>query len=131
MRMTRALVFGPALALLLASGAAHADQALSGSSLDRAVSGRRIFLATPLGGEFPLNYYADGRVDGQGEAAGLGRFVRPTDTGRWWVAGPKLCQKWTTWYDGKVFCFTLSKISDTKLSWRRDDGLEGLARVGR
>jgi hypothetical protein len=131
MRMTRALVFGPALALLLAPGAVHADQPLAGSSLDRAVSGRRIFLATPLGGEFPLNYYADGRVDGQGEAAGLGRFVRPTDTGRWWVSGPKLCQKWTTWYDGKVFCFTLSRISDDRLSWRRDDGLTGLARVGR
>lgn len=131
MRITSVLRFGPALAVLLAASVVHADQPLAGSALDRAVSGRRIFLATPLGGEFPLNYHADGRVDGQGEAAGLGRFVRPTDSGRWWVSGQKLCQKWTSWYDGKVFCFTLSKISEDQLSWRRDDGLAGLARVGR
>ena len=28
---------------------------LAGAALDRAVSGRRIYLATPLGGEFPMN----------------------------------------------------------------------------
>lgn len=122
---------GLALTATLGAAAAVADQPLAGSALDRAVSGRRIFLSTPLGGEFPLNYYADGRVDGQGEAAGLGRFVRPTDSGRWWVNGEKLCQKWTNWYDGKVFCFTLQKVGEGQLAWRRDDGLAGVARVDR
>lgn len=131
MSIARFLRLGSALAVLLAPGAVLADQPLAGSALDRTVSGRRIFLATPLGGEFPLNYHADGRIDGQGEAAGLGRFVRPTDSGRWWVNGAKLCQKWTSWYDGKVFCFTLTKVSGDKLAWKRDDGLEGLARIDR
>ncbi len=39
--------------------------------------------ATPFGGEFPLNYRRNGKVDGNGEALGLGRWVKPEDTGRW------------------------------------------------
>src|SRR5688500_14134724 len=93
---------------LFAVEIAHA-QSLAGGELGRTVSGRRIYLATPLGGEFPLYYRADGQVDGSGEAVGLGRFMAPKDSGRWWVAGDKLCQKWTSWYDGKTFCFTLRK----------------------
>lgn len=131
MRMDRVLQTGVVLAALCAAGVSQAEQVLAGAALDRTVSGRQIFLETPLGGEFPLNYHRDGRIDGQGEAVGLGRFVRPTDSGRWWVSGEKLCQQWTKWYDGKVFCFTLQKVSADRLAWRRDDGLEGLARIGR
>ncbi len=45
------------------------------------IVGRRIFLAVPFGGEFPLKY----REDGRGEALGLGRFAKPNDTGNWWI----------------------------------------------
>ena len=122
------------LALLLslaASSVACADtrQPLKGSALDRAVSGRTIYLATPFGGEFPMNYHSDGRIDAQGEASGLGRFVRPNDTGRWWVAGEKLCQKWSNWYEGRTFCFVLHRVDEARLAWERDDGLSGIARV--
>ncbi|MDB5594091.1 MAG: hypothetical protein JWM36_1052 [Hyphomicrobiales bacterium] len=113
------------------AGMADASLSLSGPDLGRAVSGRQIYLSTPLGGEFPLNYRADGRVDGTGDAVGLGKFMQPKDSGRWWVAGNKLCQKWTSWYDGKVFCFTLQKAGEDRLSWRRDDGMSGTVRVGR
>lgn len=106
-------------------------EALAGGELGKIVSGRRIYLATPLGGEFPLYYRADGQVDGSGEAVGLGRFMAPKDSGRWWVAGDKLCQKWTSWYDGKTFCFTLKKEGGDRLAWTRDDGLSGSARIGR
>ncbi|MBX9740211.1 MAG: hypothetical protein K2X62_09070 [Beijerinckiaceae bacterium] len=111
-------------------GLALADN-LAGGDLNRTVSGRRIYLATPLGGEFPLYYRADGQVDGSGEAVGLGRFMAPKDSGRWWVSGNKLCQKWTSWYDGKTFCFTLRKTADDRVAWQRDDGLSGVARIGR
>jgi hypothetical protein len=131
MRNAAFLLAGLAFATPSGAGATGAEPLLSGAALDRAISGRRIFLATPMGGEFPLNYYADGRVDGQGEAAGLGRFARPTDSGRWWIRGEKLCQKWASWYDGKVFCFTLQKAGEDRLTWRRDDGLSGVARIGR
>ena len=103
---------------------------LAGSALDRAVSGRRIYLATPLGGEFPMNYYRDGRLDAQGEASGLGRWARPQDSGRWWVDGSRLCQKWTSWYDGRTFCFVLRPVDGRRLAWERDDGLSGIARIG-
>lgn len=76
-----------------------------------------------------MNYYPDGRLDAQGEASGLGRFVRPEDSGRWWVDGAKLCQKWTSWYEGRTFCFVLRPAGGDRLAWERDDGLTGVARV--
>lgn len=103
---------------------------LLGPSISQIVSGRRIYLSVPLGGEFPLYYQKNGRVDGSGEAVGLGKFLSPTDSGKWWVENNKLCQQWTQWYEGKVFCFKLEKLPDDKLIWRRDDGYEGIARIG-
>jgi hypothetical protein len=102
---------------------------LEGSDLRRAVAGKRIYLSTPFGGEFPLFYRADGRVDGSGEAVGLGRFLKPSDSGRWWVDGGRLCQQWQTWYDGKVFCFRVSEKGPGRIGWVRDDGEKGIARV--
>jgi hypothetical protein len=123
--------FALTLALFAAGTAPAAADLLSGRQIDETIRGRRIYLAVPLGGEFPLNYRADGKVDGSGEAVGLGRTMRPTDSGRWWVDGTKLCQQWTSWYGGKVFCFTLRKTAPTQLAWTRDDGLSGIARIGR
>jgi hypothetical protein len=127
------LRFAPlALALSLAVPAASADaaaEALSGQALKSFVSGKRIYLAVPLGGEIPLNYRKNGRVDGSGEAAGLGKYMTPKDSGRWWVSGDRLCQKWQEWYDGRTFCFTVTKLSDSRIRWVRDDGKSGVARV--
>lgn len=118
------------LSLVLAVPAAQAaGETLSGSTLKSFISGKRIYLQVPLGGELPLTYRTDGRVDGTGEAAGLGRYMTPKDSGRWWVTGDKLCQKWQEWYDGKTFCFTVTKINDSRIRWLRDDGRSGVARV--
>jgi hypothetical protein len=116
------------LAALAATPAAAST--LTGPEIRQAVTGKRIYLAVPLGGEFPLYYRPDGRIDGSGEAVGLGRFLKPKDSGRWWVAGDRLCQKWQTWYDGKTFCFTLASRGGDKVAWARDDGEKGVARVG-
>jgi hypothetical protein len=105
-------------------------RALSGNDIRKTVTGKRIYLATPLGGEFPLFYQRDGRVDGSGEASGLGRWARPTDSGRWWVTGDKLCQRWQTWYDGQTICFTLSQVGADRLRWVQDNGDTGIARIG-
>jgi hypothetical protein len=102
---------------------------LAGDELRRAIAGKRVYLAVPLGGEFPLFYRNDGRVDGSGEAVGLGRFLKPSDSGRWWVDGQKLCQKWQTWYDGRVFCFTVTPRGSDRIAWVRDDGEKGVARL--
>lgn len=108
---------------------AFASENLSGDELKQAVSGKGVFLATPFGGEFPLNYRANGVVDGSGKAVGLGKYMAPTDSGRWWVDGEKLCQKWKSWYDGKQFCFTVQSLGPAKISWVRDDGMSGTARI--
>lgn len=109
---------------------AQARTPLSEREILQTVAGKRIYLKTPLGGEFPLYYKSNGRVNGSGDAVGLGRFMQPKDQGKWWVRGNRLCQKWQSWYDGKQFCFTLSKGEGDMLFWKRDDGLSGRARIG-
>lgn len=120
---------GLAVAVLAFTTPAMAD-VLKGEAIDQTVRGKRIYLATPFGGEFPLNYRPNGRVDGDGEALGLGRLMRPQDSGRWWVRDNRLCQQWSTWEQGQTYCFTLRKTGPRSLAWVRNDGLEGTARIG-
>lgn len=117
-----------ALAVSLSPHAANAEQ-LSGSQLKQFVNGKRVFLATPFGGEFPLNYKSTGVVTGDGTALGLGKFLAPKESGRWWVKGKNLCQQWPTWYDGKTTCFRIRKTGERSLDWVRDDGRTGKARI--
>lgn len=127
---TLALALGLGGTFVMAETGFASSQLLSGKEIKSTVAGKRIYLAVPLGGELPLHYKSNGRVDGSGEAVGLGRYLAPKDSGRWWVAGNSLCQKWQKWYDGRQFCFTLEKVGPEKLRWRRDDGRSGVARIG-
>lgn len=123
---------GLALGLTLALSAATAEasgDSLSGAALKSFIGGKRIYIQVPLGGEIPLTYRKNGEVDGSGEAVGLGRYLTPRDSGRWWVTGNRLCQKWQEWYGGKAFCFTVTRVSDNRIRWVRDDGRSGVARV--
>lgn len=123
--------------LLVASGAVAATlvtpanaEALSGSEIKNMVNGKRIYLKTPFGGEFPLFYKTNGQVTGDGTALGLGRYFAPKETGKWFVRGDELCQQFPTWYRGQVSCFTLRQTGETTLRWKRDDGYSGRARIG-
>ncbi|QGZ37168.1 hypothetical protein GH266_01000 [Stappia indica] len=116
--------------IAVAATPALASAQLSEQEIRNTVAGKRIYLKVPLGGEFPLYYQTNGSVSGSGDAVGLGRFMQPKDQGRWWVRGDRLCQKWQSWYDGKQFCFTLSRGDGNTLFWRRDDGVTGRARIG-
>jgi hypothetical protein len=107
-----------------------ANERFTASDIKGEIIGKRIYLAVPLGGEFPLNYRTNGQVDGSGEALGLGRFAKPNDKGRWWIAGDKLCQQFTSWYKGAPMCFELLRTGDKKLKWIRDNGQTGTARIG-
>ena len=107
-----------------------ANERFTASDIKGEIIGKRIYLAVPLGGEFPLNYRTNGQVDGSGEALGLGRFAKPNDKGRWWIAGDKLCQQFTSWYKGAPMCFALLRTGDKKLKWIRDNGQTGTARIG-
>lgn len=125
------LAIAVAMAVVVNVPAARASEPLAGGALKAFITGKRIYLKAPLGGELPLYYRADGVVDGSGEAVGLGRLLAPRDSGRWWVAKNRVCQKWKTWYDGKTFCFTLAKLSGNRVFWKRDDGVQGTSRIGK
>lgn len=133
-RMKRVWVVlgGLAVSALGAVSAVPSAQAaaISASEIQSQIIGRTIFLATPFGGEFPLNYRPGGQVDGNGEAVGLGRFVQPEDTGRWWIDGNRLCQQFQNWYDGAPMCFNLTRTGESTLNWVRDNGETGRARIG-
>jgi hypothetical protein len=101
---------------------------LSGTEIKEVIGGKTVMLKTRWGG-FPLRYANGGRVTGDGSALGLARFFAPKETGRWWVAGDQLCQQFPTWYDGRQFCFTLTRTGDTSLKWVREDGYSGTATV--
>ena len=103
---------------------------LSGPEIQKALSGNKVYLATRWGIEFPMIYSANGQVTGDGTGTGLGRFFVPKETGDWWVAGNKMCQKFPTWYRGKTFCFKLEQNGPDRLIWKRDDGAQGTARIG-
>jgi hypothetical protein len=102
---------------------------LNGESLRRLVSGKTVYLAAPLGGEFPLKYRPDGSVNGDGNAVGLGRFYAARETGRWFMQGDNLCQQFPTWYSGQRLCFSVRKLAGDKIKWTRDNGDTGIARV--
>ena len=121
---------GAACGFLAAGSGANASDGMKAADIRADIVGHRIFLATPFGGEFPLNYRPIGIVDGDGEALGLGRFAQPADNGRWWVQGDRLCQKFAKWYDGERMCFRLDRTGPKSLNWLQDNGRSGQARIG-
>ncbi|OLP45385.1 hypothetical protein [Rhizobium oryziradicis] len=126
------LVISGIVAAAFGAGAAQAagESRYTSQDIRQSIVGKRIYLATPMGGEFPLNYRKNGVVDGDGEALGLGRFVKPNDTGKWWIKDDQLCQRFTTWYKGTPMCFELYKNGDKSLNWIRNNGQKGTARIG-
>ncbi len=118
------------LTLAFTSSAVMANERFTANDIKGEIIGKRIYLAVPFGGEFPLNYRPNGQVDGSGEALGLGRFAKPNDKGRWWINGDRLCQQFTSWYKGAPMCFELIRTGDKRLKWIRDNGDTGTARIG-
>lgn len=102
---------------------------LNGLEIKQKIKGKKIFLSTKYGVEFPLIYRSNGSVTGDGTGTALGKFFAPKETGKWWVSGNRLCQQFKTWYDGKRLCFTLEKTDDKNLIWRQENGDSGKARI--
>ncbi|WP_160007010.1 hypothetical protein [Rhizobium sp. 18055] len=121
---------GVLLSITLLSPSLASAGALAEDAIRRDIIGRTIYLATPLGGELPLNYHTSGIVDGNGQAIGLGKFFKPDDEGKWWIEANRLCQKFNTWYDGAPMCFALEAAGPGKVKWTRDNGETGVARIG-
>lgn len=128
--MRKSIITG--LIALIASTANAADQHqfLTGRQLHEAVSGRTIFIQTPIGTEIPIRYRANGTMYGSSSlrlAALAGESVNK-DKGRWWVRGGKLCQKWSKWSDARAYCYKLS-VKGNSVYWMRNDGKTGTARL--
>ncbi len=117
-----------ALAFLLAGAAQAAEgQSLSGQAIKDLVTGSTIELDTPLGTRLPMQYSDDGHLSGR--AGGLTSYLgAATDSGQWWVAEDRLCQKWTTWFDAATHCLRLRR-DGVRIFWWRDDGKTGTATI--
>jgi hypothetical protein len=105
-------------------------QTLSGDTLRHAVSGKTVFLNIS-GFELPISYAANGRMSGKmgAVAASFARGDGAQDRGKWWVAGDQLCQQWSSWMDGKSYCYRLTR-EGASVHWVRNDGRSGTARIG-
>jgi len=115
-------------AVVLAAPALAAEPQLEGAALRKAVAGKTVHLATPLGG-LPIRFRIDGTMHAQ--TVELAAYTGSTqDRGIWWVAADKLCQRWNTWLGGKAYCFTLRRAGRS-LHWTRNDGLSGVATIRR
>jgi hypothetical protein len=103
---------------------------LAGDELKQAVTGKTVYLKVS-GFDLPIRYAANGRMSGRigAVAASFSRGDGASDTGKWWVDNDQLCQKWSSWLDGKSYCFKLVRDGNV-VQWVRNDGLSGTARIG-
>jgi hypothetical protein len=125
--MMRVGMIVTALVLCAAPGVDAAEPE-AGQALRKIVSGRTIELNTPLGG-LPISYRIDGTM--RGKAENLAAYTGSTqDSGIWWIAANKLCQRWQRWLDGKPYCFTLQQ-QGRAVQWTRNDGMTGTATIRR
>jgi hypothetical protein len=120
-----------AAGIALAATASLAEPAqLAGDELRHAISGKTVYLNIS-GFELPINYAANGRMSGKMStvAASFARGDGAQDRGKWWVANDQLCQQWTSWMDGKTYCYRLTR-DGSAVRWVRNDGRSGTARIG-
>ena len=128
MKLISALFAG---AVSLSATAASADPTfLAGPDLRHAVTGRTVYLKIS-GFELPIRYAASGRMSGKmsASAAALSRGDGAVDSGHWWIEGNQLCQRWTSWLDGKSYCYKFT-VKGKSVHWIRNDGRSGTARIG-
>lgn len=114
------------LPLGLAVSAPAEPSKLTGEALRRAVSGKTVLIATPIG-SIPIRYNSNGTMTGRAPVfvASLGT---QRDRGQWWIADDRLCQRWYRWLAAKRHCFKLQHAGPT-VYWLRDDGLSGTATI--
>jgi hypothetical protein len=130
MRMKIGAWVGASGLALVATASLAAPAQLAGDELRQAVSGKTVYLNIS-GFELPISYAANGRMAGKMStvAASFSRGDGSQDRGKWWVAGDQLCQQWTSWMDGKTYCYRLTRDGAT-VRWVRNDGRSGTARIG-
>ncbi len=124
-----ALLLAAGLALPVTAALGGEPTKLAGDELRQAISGKTVYLNIS-GFELPIQYAPNGRMKGKmgTVAASFSRGDGASDSGKWWVADDQLCQKWTSWMEGKQYCYKLTRQGST-VHWVRNDGHSGTARI--
>ena len=112
------------------SFAAEDASLLTGNKLKEAVSGKTIYLMTPIGAEIPIRYRPNGTMRGSSSStlATLAGEQVSADVGRWWVVREQLCQQWNNWADRRSYCYKF-RTAGNSVTWSRNDGESGTARI--
>lgn len=102
---------------------------LTEDQLRQAIVGKTVYLNVS-GFELPIRYKANGRMTGNMGvvAATFAHGDGSRDSGRWWIDANQLCQSWTSWLDGQIHCYKISRQGDV-INWLREDGISGTARI--
>jgi hypothetical protein len=102
---------------------------LTEDQLREAIVGKTIYLNVS-GFDLPILYKANGRMAGNmgavAAAFSLGDGSR--DSGRWWIDSNQLCQRWTSWMEGQIHCYKITRKGNV-INWLREDGVSGRARI--
>jgi len=103
--------------------------ALAGDRLSETIGGHTVVMQT-MGASLPVAYRANGTMTGrmQGYVAAMAGESKLSDSGKWWIKGSMLCQRWRHWLDGKTYCFSL-KQSGATIHWTSTSGHRGTARI--
>jgi len=113
--------------LSVASAAGAAAVAVTGPEIETLLSGATVEMDTPLGRKITVRYVAGGRLSGN--AGELGSYLgAPTDSGRWWIVGNRLCNKWMKWFEAEVQCLDLERDGQ-RLVWQNQTGTRGTATI--
>lgn len=106
----------------------EAAEALSGDTLRQKIPGAKIQIDTPLGSVIPVAYGADGSLEGKAGAVAF--FLgSQKDRGKWWIEGSKLCQRWDTWFNGRINCVRVYRNADNRIEWIDQDGEKGTGTI--
>ncbi|MGH6865211.1 MAG: hypothetical protein ACREDO_03320 [Methyloceanibacter sp.] len=125
-----ALMLGAAVSVVsIEADAATKSAGLKGEALRQAVSGKTVYLRIS-GFDLPIVYGAGGTMKGSmgAVAATFSRGDGASDRGKWWIAEDKLCQRWSSWLEGKTYCYGFT-VNGSNVHWVRNDGATGTARI--
>jgi len=118
-----------ALIGLSVAAPAAAAETLDGPALKSALSGKTLYLNTPYGVSIPVRYRANGTMSGTAAMVLVPHTGSRRDTGRWWVKGRQVCQRWNTWNDKRSECFTFRRTGNT-IKYTSSRGTSGTATLG-
>jgi hypothetical protein len=130
-KMRKILMIAAAMLFATAANASEQNRNLTGKQLRSALSGKTLYIQTPIGAEVPVRYRGNGTMLGRSSAqlAMLAGEDVKADKGRWWIKSTQLCQKWNNWSEGRAYCYRF-QIRGNSVRWTRNDGESGSARLG-